>query len=135
MPRAIVRANAQAMTIDRRLFLASGTAAAVFGALHAALARAPAAPAVAETFDPAAYVAMWEWRGNVVYWDVGLSRKEYFALFFPDDATFPDFADIRDFNSVLESKEECARKLIGFLKARGQEAGLPQHARDRVTRI
>jgi hypothetical protein len=35
MPNATVRANARAMPIDRRLFLAAGTAAAVFGALHA----------------------------------------------------------------------------------------------------
>jgi hypothetical protein len=38
MPNAIVRANAHAMPIDRRLFLAAGSAAAVFGALHVAAA-------------------------------------------------------------------------------------------------
>ena len=36
MPNVTVRANAQTAPIDRRLFLASGAAAAVFGALHAA---------------------------------------------------------------------------------------------------
>jgi hypothetical protein len=36
MPNATVRANAQAMPIDRRLFLAAGAAATVLGALHAA---------------------------------------------------------------------------------------------------
>jgi hypothetical protein len=47
MPNDTLRANAQAMPIDRRLFLASGTAAAVFGALHTAKAESADAELIA----------------------------------------------------------------------------------------
>jgi hypothetical protein len=119
MPTTPVRATAKAMPIDRRLFLAAGTAAAVFGVLHAAMARA--APAA---FDPAAYVSMWERCGNVVYWDIDRSGCEWFAIYL-ENGTFPDHDDIRAFDFGPESNEVRTRKLIAYLKDRGQKAGEP----------
>ena len=131
MPNATVRANAQAMPIDRRLFLAAGTAATVFSVLHAAMAHAVPAPvSPAEAFDAGEYVAVWERCGNIVYWGIGSGGKEWFAIYLPHGATFPAGAALRRFDAVSDFNADCTRKLIAYLKARGQEPGLPLNVGD-----
>ena len=95
----------------------------VAGAVAAAVATRIFA---ADDTSPAAYVALYERYGNIIYWDVSREGREYFSLYFPRGSKQPPIEDLRRFYVAQKLDDDFTGQCIDILKARGQVAGWPK---------
>ncbi len=103
---------------NRRLFLASGTAATVFAALGVAVAAEPT------TFDPAGYVKLWRDAGNETVLSFRRDGRVMFGFYNPDGMRPPSCEDQRRWGALQKADPDWYGKTLDYLLAEDDRASV-----------